>query len=65
MCCFEVSIKPNPVEGRLGPFNGTQTRSSSTRTATADVNKGNKAVTPNTNLRDPNWRIYSQVLVLT
>lgn len=51
---FEVSRKPKPLGRRLDPFTGTQTGCSSTSTATADVIKGSKAVTPNTNLRDPN-----------
>ena len=50
ICCLELSIKPEPEIVALCPLEGN-TACSLTRTATAEVIKGRKAVTPKTNLQ--------------
>jgi hypothetical protein len=51
MFCFEPSIKLRLAKGRFVPLVGLSTGCSFTRTATAEVISGSKAVIPKTNLR--------------
>lgn len=50
MLCFELSTKPGVAKERFCPLASPSTGFSSTSTATADVIRGSKAVTPKTNL---------------
>lgn len=49
--CFQLSSKLGPAKAKLVPFATPITGCSFTRTATADVSSGSKAVTPKTNLK--------------